>query len=413
MRRTIDNMANFIKRTGATALDIFGNVISGAGKSIEGIWDIGAGVVGAVGGIFDKDFQKDVQRHIEKDHTDVFMNDVLDFDEWTKDSYTNDGKVGQMIEGVASGLGQMLPTIALTAVTGGAAAGLGATAKGVSAAKTAASLGTLWASAAGNATEEAYKDGADYEKGMLYGAASGAVEAGTEKLFGGVTKNIIGGGILDDVGKSIVGEIGEVGIKRVAKDALGEGIEEMAAEVANPALKAIYKGKGAFAEYGDKEYWRGVGEAGIIGAGTSLAYGGTVGKIAKTSGKYADVESSLEANRSIDAKLQSLDVEGKLTSDVESIAAKSTLTNLAQIETALKSANENQRADIIKRNNLLGVFEDDGSLKESIGAELNRRISKADSGIQNEYYTVNARGKEDTIREDPAKISAKLKGRHR
>lgn len=385
-------MANFIKRTGATALDIFGNVITGALKGVEGIYDMGAGLVGAVGGIFDKDFQKDVEAHIEKDHVGTFMNDVVNLDDMTRGSYLDDSAAGRMVEGVASGLGQMLPAVAVSWIPGvGPALGLAVT--GVS--------------AAGNATEEAFNDGADYTRGMLYGAASGAVEAGTEKLFGGFTKGITGAGLLDDVGKSIAGEIGEVGLRRVAKDAIGEGIEEVAAEIANPALKSIYKGKGAFSEYGDAEYWKGVGEAGIVGAGTALAYGGTVGRALKSSGKYADVASSIESVQNITKKLADIDAAGKLDADIDSVAANTILTNYEQVETALKSVSEKQRADIIKRNNLSAIFEADGSLKESVGAALDRRIDKS-GGFRGEYYTVNARGKESVIAEDLEKISAKL-----
>lgn len=106
----------------------------------------------------------------------------------------------------------------------------------------------------------------------------------------------------------------------------------------------------------------------------------------------------------------SLAQSAKLKLLISQSAAKSRLTNLTQIETALKSVNEKQRADIIKRNKLSDVFEADGSIKENVSAEINRTISNPDSGIRSEYYTLNARGKESVITEDLEKISAKLNG---
>ena len=104
----------------------------------------------------------------------------------------------------------------------------------------------------------------------------------------------------------------------------------------------------------------------------------------------------------------SLAQSAKLKLLISQSAAKSRLTNLTQIEAALKSVNEKQRADIIKRNKLSDVFEADGSIKENVSAEINRTISNPDSGIRSEYYTLNARGKESVIAEDLEKISAKL-----
>ena len=42
---------NFFVRAGHTIGDIAANVITGAVKGLEGIYDLGAGIVGAVGGI--------------------------------------------------------------------------------------------------------------------------------------------------------------------------------------------------------------------------------------------------------------------------------------------------------------------------------------------------------------------------
>ena len=59
--------ANFFLRSVSTIGDIAANVVTGALKGLEGIYDLGAGLVGAIGGIFDSDFQEAVKQHIAYD----------------------------------------------------------------------------------------------------------------------------------------------------------------------------------------------------------------------------------------------------------------------------------------------------------------------------------------------------------
>ena len=224
-------------RTFATAGDVIGNVLTGAAKGLEGIFDLGASIVGAIGGIFDSNFQEDVKEVVAYNAADEWIGQPLQ--ELTKDSYLTEGG---FVENVASGIGQMLPAVAASVFTGGSSL---------------ASLGTMGVSAAGTGTESAFQDGADYYAGLGYGAASGVVEAATEKMFGGATKALFGKGALD-AGKAVA----STGIKRIAKNALEEGAEEIASELASPALKGIYKGGEAFEEYTQGDYWKGVLEAG-------------------------------------------------------------------------------------------------------------------------------------------------------
>ena len=350
---------NFFVRGLETVGDLFGNVVSGAVKGVEGIVDFGAGLVGSVGGIFSDDFQDDVQGFIERDYTSEFVANPLN--ELFDDSYLKDGGI---IEGVASGIGQMLPAVAVSIAT----AGLGAPA----AVAQGASLATTAVSAAGSGTEAAYKDGADYYQGLGYGAATGALEAGTEKLFGGATKNLFGKGMLDNAGKAIVGkEIADVGIKRIAKNALEEGAEEIVAELANPALKSIYKGKDAFSEYGSGDYWKGVGESGVVGSLTGLAYSGTVGygiskKTGQHTGKAADINDSLTAIENQD-KLWS-DGNGSPANNAR--IAENIKGNYKNIETVLKKAKDAKRAELIKKFSLEEKFEADGTMKADFAASL-------------------------------------------
>ena len=355
------NSKSWFVRGLSTIGDIAANVITGAVKGLEGIYDLGAGIVGAVGGIFSDDFQDDVQKHIAYDWTSENIGDPMQ--EWFKYSYTKDGGI---IEGVASGVGQMLPAVAITIATGGAGAG-----SMVSTVGQIASLAYTGVSAAGNATESAYKDGASYYGGLGYGVASGAVEVATEKLFGGATKSVFGKGMLDDVGKSIA----DTGIKRVAKNAIEEGLEEVVAEVANPALKAIYKGKDAFSEYGDGEYWKGVGKAGAIGSLTALAYSGTVGYgLAKRGkgyvGSEADINDSLHEIEGQKKKANNLFADDRLSDENAARITQNLQGNYQNIEKTLKKATPEKRANLIKKFSLESAFEADGTIKADFASTL-------------------------------------------
>lgn len=91
------------------------------------------------------------------------------------------------------------------------------------------------ASAAGGNISEAINEGEELDNAVRYGAVSGAIEGGTEKMFD--TFNILGGGVIDKflpkraMGKFITGS-------------LGEGVEEIVTEAANPFVKmATYEGE--------------------------------------------------------------------------------------------------------------------------------------------------------------------------
>lgn len=406
------NSQNFFVRAFSTIGDIAANVITGAVKGLEGIYDLGAGIVGAVGGIFDDGFQDRVKEHIAYDWTmETFGND---WQEALKYSYTKDGGI---IEGVASGIGQMLPAVAVTIATGGAGA--------PAAVAQAASLATMGVSAAGNATEEAYKDGASYWEGLGYGVASGAVEAATEKIFGGATKGVFGKGMADDLVKK---SVASTGIKRVAKNALEEGIEEVAAELVNPALKSIYKGGEAFNEYGKGEYWLGVGKAGAIGSLTALAYSGSVGyglsKVGKGYvGAEADINESLMEIDTQKKKAENLFANDKLTEKNDTQISSNVQENYRNIERTLQKANDKKRASLIEKFSLGSAFESNGTMKVDFATKLGlvENVEQVDtqgqensstrlaSLLKKEYYSPSLRGNEAEIETDLTKMTEQLR----
>ena len=369
-----DEASPFV-RTFSTVGDVVGNVITGAFKGFEGIFDLGASLVGAVGGIFDSNFQEDVKEIVAYNAADEWLGQPLR--ELTKDSYLTDGG---FVENVASGIGQMLPAVAASAFTGGSSL---------------ASLGTMGVSAAGTGTESAFQDGADYYSGLGYGMASGAVEAATEKMFGGATKALFGKGALD-VGKSVA----STGIKRVAKNALEEGVEEVVSELASPALKGIYKGGEAFKEYTQGDYWGGVLEAGAVGTATSLAYSGTVGyglsKMGKgLSGREADINESLEAIEEQKKTAEKLFAQNKLTEKNQTTISANIRGNYENIQRALTKTKPEKRAKIIEKFSLDSAFDSSGSINPEFAAAIG--LEGNNSGADMRYYSPSLRGREESI----------------
>lgn len=377
-----------------TFVDVSANPLIGVGKALEGINDFAITPIGWIGGLFSKDFKQGVQDFIEKDFTnDLWGNAVQNF---ADDSLLNNNTPGRIIEGVEQGVGQMLPAVIVSVATAGAGA--------PAAVAQALSLATTIASAAGTATEEAFKEGATYEQGALYGAAVGAVEGATEKLVGGAAGKVFGKGLLDNA----LGSVAKTGIARVAADAIGEGAEEVLAEVASPALKTIYKGKDALSEYGDGAYWKGVAEAGIIGAGTSLAYGGTVGKVLKTSGVYADARSVME---DVDAQLSemaTLEEKGKLTPEREADMTRRIKRDYQLLSGVLQKASPDARADILQSPAVASLFESDGTLKADVGSNLDARLQYAEQGGGSPLMSRGLYGREAEVSRRLAEVGAEL-----
>lgn len=392
---------------GATAADIGGNVLIGLGKGIEGIYDFGAGLVGAVGGLFSDDFEDSVKQHVARDFTNELYGNALQ--EATEDSLLNDSKVGRIIEGVAQGVGQLLPTVAISAATAGLGTAAGLSAKAVTTARHAAAMASTMASAAGTSTEEAFNDGAEYGKGLAYGATMGAVEGVTEKLTGGIP--VFGDGIIKGgkvVAKEGAEQVAKTGLKRIAKDMAGEGVEEMISELANPAAKTIYKGKDAISEYGEGDYWQGVAEAGAIGALTSVAYGGTVGRITKTSGVYADARSVMADVDTQVSEMATLEEKGKLTPEMEAAATKRIQRDYEVLSGVLQKASDKTRAELMKNPQVAAVFESDGTLKASVASNLDARIQYAGEGGGSQLMSRGVYGRESEIGEMLAKEGTEI-----
>lgn len=342
---------NVLVRSGATVLDLATAIGTGMFKFGEGVVDSLVYLGGAVGGVFDENVRKDAENFIAKDYTgETFAPVQKQLNEWG--SYLDDNPVGQTIEQVGQGVGQILPNVLLSVATGGASNAL--------------TMGTLGVSAAGNSVEEAFNDGADYGKAGLYGAARGLTEVATEKMFGGATKNIYGKGALDKVvGKATGGALNK-GLGKVVRNFAEEGIEEAVSELANPLAKSIYKGKDALAEYGTEDYWKGVGEQGLVGGLTGVVAGGTIGKI---NAKQTEIGENLQEIRKLENTAERMDANDTLSEEYDRRITNRIRDDYKQIESTLKSVNEEKRAKLIKQFNLSEVFDSDGGLNAEYTAE--------------------------------------------
>ncbi|MFQ9993036.1 hypothetical protein [Ruthenibacterium lactatiformans] len=122
---------------------------------------------------------------------------------------------------LAAGVGNMLPSIGVNAVTGGM---LG--------------LPYIMSSAAGNAAAQARAYGADEDTALVYGLLSGATEGATEKIVGGIPG--LGGGWMDKAIQRVAGSsAGRRAVKRLA-DVFGEGLEEALSELIGSQLEKMY-----------------------------------------------------------------------------------------------------------------------------------------------------------------------------
>lgn len=241
-------------RTTETVVDMVGNVALGITKFGEGIVD----EVVSVAGMAIPSFREQASDFVSFDFSGSTVGTF--FDNVTKDSYLNDNEIGKLVEGVCQGLGQIAPALVLSVVTGGAAAPAAGTVAAVN-------LGLLSASAAGRGTEKALNDQPDttYERAFIYGQISGAIEGAIESISGGI--GAFGPGLIKQFGETFVGSV------------VGEGLEEVVSGLIDPVLEKIYKDQNLKDIYMSTEFWQGIIEQFVIGAGTAAVANGLTSHI--------------------------------------------------------------------------------------------------------------------------------------
>jgi hypothetical protein len=130
-----------LKKIRATGRDVQTALQEGFLRGVEGIVDIGAGLVGGVGKLFGAE-TSNIQNFIEKDYTSDIMNSEAFgymqsplqqalsekplYVQAQEDSYLTGSKIGETyIRGSAQAIGQMLPSIIIGGTGGAVAKGIG------------------------------------------------------------------------------------------------------------------------------------------------------------------------------------------------------------------------------------------------------------------------------------------------
>lgn len=291
-----------IERFGHTLGDFFGRMGAGAFKAGEGIVDYFGTMFGA-----DEDWiKRDFSREYILDHLDNNL----------KGSYLNDGKFGNMVQNVAFGFGNMLPSVLV-----GTLPYVGP----------ALSTATFMLNAAGGSTENALQNGATRDKALLYGTLSGISEGAIEKISGGIGG--VGKGIVQSVGKSAGKSAVAKGVLGTAKKytgrMIGEGLEEVASDVIDPLLRATYTGKVDYSDVsaGSLAETFGVGAmtSGLMLGGQAMAHNATAANRVRTKlGELNEVKATLD-KRYYDGKLTEAQYRQGL-SDINWLAEKTIKT---------------------------------------------------------------------------------------
>lgn len=243
----VDGVGDFFGDLGQTAAGTVGDlglgVIKGVGRLAEGLVDLGTYGVAGVADLFG------AEKFAEK------TKDVARYsatDEWTKgatDFLDKYSVLGNKADGVAEGIGQVAGIIGTAGI--GAAAGLGG------AGTAALTTGTMGLSSMGTNIGEAYNSGATDGEAFVYGLGAGAIEAGTELLFGGLGKGVKALGIsrgiggLDDMfakklSSKIAGSFANESVQKVLGNTIefgvksaGEGFEEVLSGAGSAVMKKL------------------------------------------------------------------------------------------------------------------------------------------------------------------------------
>lgn len=196
------------------------------------------------------------------------------------------GKLGDVAVDVGAFGAQMVPEMALGAVTGGVGG-----------------LAAMGARAFGGGAHEARQAGASYGQQGLYGLASAGTELVTEKLFSVAApfRKAFGSGM--QVGGKSLGEMLVKALNRVTKNpeaarliaaASTEGLEEVIADAVNPTIRSIYNGKTPLQNYKEEDVtnWLYDGMIGSILGGLGGVTGQAVSRRAGTGQETLPTEES-------------------------------------------------------------------------------------------------------------------------
>lgn len=309
-----------------------GRVGLGALRGLEGILDF------AVGGIADL-FGADEWAY-EQATESPFDDLTTELDAWY-----NPSEFMQFVGDVGAGVGQMLPSVAVAAIPG---------------AGPALSTAMFTTSAAGMGVSDAAKTTGELgAKEWLYGGASGAVEGAIEKLSGGIGGTKLGTVLGKQVAKSTAG--------KVASTFVGEGLEEVASDLIDPALRRV-TGVDPDATVDVSQlpntFLVGGTAGAVLGGGSRLVN-------ARRAGGFNNLNAAEDANaiREARARGNTLQAEGRLTDKWVDTLSKSEQEAAQRLSTRLQRMNADTRAQFIEQNNLGDLYDVNGVLAENTAAK--------------------------------------------
>lgn len=286
-----------------------------------------------------------------------------------------------------SSVGQMIPSIVAGTVTGGL--GLGTEI---------GSLGTMAINAYSGSKNEKLLNGYSKEQSEMYAALSAGVEVLTEKMFGGLGK-LMGKGALDEyvtnkLTKNISNRIAK-GLAELGISSLGEGIEEVASDLAQPIIKKIALSD----EKSLKELLKdeNLGEDFFAGVLSSIILGGynTVKNINANIDNNSNNNTTTQLNR---LNNQNENISERIINNVnnsQNIDDFNTYsyiqTNNQKINNLRQSAVANNLNNSEETNNLISTIESvindkdynitfDNSIKSEFGNPVNAQITTNNNG---------------------------------
>ena len=310
-----------------------GKAGTGLLRGLEGIWDF---VAGGIADLFGAD--EWAQEQMENSP----------FDKWNEelDAWYNPNGVMEFVGDVAGGVGQMLPSIAVTAATGGAGAPV--------------ATGMFMTSAAGQSVSDAVRESGELGgKEWLYGTASGAVEGAIEGISGGIGGTRLGTVLGKQVAKNTAGKL--------ATSFVGEGLEEVASDLIDPALRRV-TGVDPDATVDVSQlpntFLVGGTAGAVLGGGSRLVN-------ARRAGGFNNLNAAEDANaiREARARGNTLQAEGRLTDKWADTLSKSEQEAAQRLSTRLQRMNADTRAQFIEQNNLGDLYDANGVLAENTVAE--------------------------------------------
>ena len=233
---------DIVKAPVATAADIATGIVQGLAQMGEGVADLGyfvgeaatdlLGDGNAVEEWFDE--KKDLAANWNT-MEDAFGNFRM------KTGIQRNSLLDRTSQAVTQGIGQAVGTFATAGA--GQMAGLGKIGQ------TILTSGLMFSSSAGGGMSEATQDGASDEEALIYGAAKGVIDAGTEMIFGalgkgtkavGVSKGLssfddqIASALSSKISNRVVKTLVQAGVKASA-----EGVEELLAGVLGGVAKKL------------------------------------------------------------------------------------------------------------------------------------------------------------------------------